>query len=57
MMDWMHQYKNPRSLSPENAAIYLQSQLSRIEQVQKLIENALLNARKINYRYENTRHQ
>ncbi|QNF34045.1 hypothetical protein HUW51_15430 [Adhaeribacter swui] len=47
MMDWMHQYKSPTDLAPEQATIYLQDQLEKMEQVKKQVANALSNTEKI----------
>ncbi|WP_147275674.1 hypothetical protein [Adhaeribacter pallidiroseus] len=46
MMNWMHQYKNPADLSPENASIYLEDQLFKINQVKKQVTSALANTEK-----------
>lgn len=47
MMDWMHQYKSPSDLSPDQAHDYLQDQLVKIERVKKQVTNALANTEKI----------
>lgn len=54
MMDWMHQYQSPDSLSAAKATVYLQAQLVKIEQVKSRLDSALTRAAKTKKRYETT---
>lgn len=53
MMAWMHQYKSPAGLPAVKARSYLQDQLTKINQVKKLTEDALTEAALTKKQYEN----
>ncbi|MDQ4139578.1 MAG: hypothetical protein M3142_03550 [Bacteroidota bacterium] len=52
MMDWMHQYKVPEKSSPQQAIIYLENQLAKINQVKTQMNSALETAQKTYQQYE-----
>jgi len=53
MMGWMHQYKLPENLSPQQTIVYLQSQLIKINRVNNQMNSALETARKTYQQYGN----
>lgn len=52
MMNWMHQYRAPDSLSHQEAINYLQEQLVKIKAVKIQVDSTLVNAQKTQKKYE-----
>ncbi|MFD3001602.1 hypothetical protein ACFS7Z_14620 [Pontibacter toksunensis] len=52
MMVWMRNYTAPDSLQPEQAKVYLQQELQKIERVQTVMDSTIQAARKTYQQYE-----
>ena len=52
MMVWMRNYSAPDSLQPEQATVYLQQELQKIERVQTVMDSTIQAARKTYQQYE-----
>ena len=57
MMDWMHQYRSPDTMSAHAARIYLQDQLQKIKMVKQQMDTALTRANKTEQHYARTKNK